>query len=58
MIQSVENDRTSCSPQTLHKAITDNLLYIQGKFPEIATLNDYYMALAYTVRARLLQRAC
>lgn len=53
---SVENDRTSCSPQTLQTAITDNLLYIQGKFPEIATLNDYYMALAYTVRDRLLQR--
>ena len=56
MNQSVENDRTSCSSQTLSKAITDNLLYIQGKFPEIATLNDYYMALAYTVRDRLLQR--
>ncbi|MEM8615169.1 MAG: glycogen/starch/alpha-glucan phosphorylase, partial [Cyanobacteria bacterium P01_H01_bin.105] len=34
----------------------DNLFYVQGKYPEIATTNDYYMALAYTVRDRLLQR--
>jgi starch phosphorylase len=36
--------------------MADNLFYIQGKFPAIATTNDYYMALAYTVRDRLLQR--
>src|ERR1700688_550627 len=29
---------------------------MQGKFPALATNNDYYMALAYTVRDRLLQR--
>jgi hypothetical protein len=42
------------SPQTgiCH---ADNLFYIQGKFPAIATKNDLYMALAYTVRDRLLQ---
>jgi hypothetical protein len=34
------------------------LLYVQGKFPEIATKNDLYMALAHTVRDRLLQRCC
>lgn len=52
----VEDDRTGSSLTTLRRALLDNLFYIQGKFPEIATLNDYYMALAYTVRDRLLHR--
>lgn len=52
----VEDDRTGMSEETLKRAIMDNLFYIQGKFPDIATKNDYYMALAYTVRDRLLQR--
>ena len=34
----------------------DNLSYIQGRFPPIASPNDYYMALAYTVRDRLMSR--
>src|SRR5690606_33334016 len=38
------------------RAFLDNLYYVQGKFPELATRNDYYQALAYTVRDRLLQR--
>ena len=29
---------------------------MQGKFPALATENDYYMALAYAVRDRMLQR--
>jgi glycogen phosphorylase len=52
----VEDDRTGLSLMTLKRAIADNLFYIQGKFPAIATKNDYYMALAYTIRDRLLQR--
>ncbi|MGK7886268.1 MAG: glycogen/starch/alpha-glucan phosphorylase [Crocosphaera sp.] len=52
----VEDDRTGLEIQTLRRAILDNLFYIQGKFPEIATKNDFYLALAYTVRDRLLQR--
>ena len=52
----VEDDRTGLSLTTLKRAIADNLFYIQGKFPAIATENDYYMALAYTIRDRLLQR--
>lgn len=52
----VEDDRTGLSIETLKRAFLDNLFYIQGKFPAIATKNDYYMALAYTVRDRLLQR--
>jgi glycogen phosphorylase len=53
---AVEDDRTGLSVATLRRALADNLFYVQGKFPEIATKNDLYMALAYTVRDRLLQR--
>jgi glycogen phosphorylase len=53
---TVENDRTGLSVETLRRAIADNLYYIQGKDEKFATLYDYYMALAYTVRDRLVHR--
>ncbi|PAX54594.1 glycogen/starch/alpha-glucan phosphorylase [Brunnivagina elsteri] len=56
ILVQVEDDRTGLSVETLKRAFLDNLFYIQGKFPEIATSHDHYMALAYTVRDRLLQR--
>lgn len=52
----VETDRTGLSKEALQRAFLDNLFYIQGKFPTLATQNDYYMALAYMVRDRMLQR--
>lgn len=52
----IEDDRTGLSVDTLRRALADNLYYVQGKFPAIATKNDLYMALAYTVRDRLLKR--
>ncbi|MDJ0572490.1 MAG: glycogen/starch/alpha-glucan phosphorylase [Pleurocapsa sp. MO_192.B19] len=52
----VEDDRTGTSLETIKRAFTDNLLYTQGKYESIAALHDYYMALAYTVRDRLIQR--
>lgn len=52
----IEDDRTGLDVETLRRAIADNLFYIQGKFPEIATKTDLYMALAYSVRDRLLRR--
>ena len=52
--QDQENIRTGTSPETLAQALLDNLYYIQGRPPELATRNDWYMALAYTVRDRLL----
>lgn len=51
-----EDSRTGLAVETLKKAISNNLFYVQAKYPEIATRNDYYMALAYAVRDRLLQR--
>ncbi|MEM1281206.1 MAG: glycogen/starch/alpha-glucan phosphorylase, partial [Cyanobacteria bacterium P01_H01_bin.152] len=52
----IEDDRTGLSIETLRRAMADNLYYIQGKLPETASRNDFYMALAYTVRDRMLQR--
>ncbi|MBF2075040.1 MAG: glycogen/starch/alpha-glucan phosphorylase [Synechococcales cyanobacterium C42_A2020_086] len=52
----VEDDRTGLSVETLRRAMADNLRYIQGRFPGSASKHDLYMALAYTVRDRLLQR--
>ena len=51
-----EDDRTGTSPETLARAILDNLYYLQGRIPELASRNDWYMAAAYTVRDRLVQR--
>ena len=52
----IEDDRTGISLETLKRAFLDNLFYIQAKFPKIATQQDYYMALAFTIRDRLLNR--
>lgn len=50
------SNRTGMDSETLKGAFLNNLFYVQGKFPALATQYDYYMALAYTVRDRLLQR--
>jgi glycogen phosphorylase len=52
----IEDARTGLSVTTLKRAVTDNLYYIQGKDEHFATIYDYYMALAYTVRDRLIHR--
>ena len=48
--------RTGLSKEALKRAFLDNLLYVQGKFPALATRTDYHLALSYVVRDRLLQR--
>ncbi|MDR3748865.1 MAG: glycogen/starch/alpha-glucan phosphorylase [Acidobacteriota bacterium] len=45
---------TGTSPAELKQAILDHLYYIQGRVPELATPTDWYMALAYTVRDRMM----
>jgi starch phosphorylase len=54
--QEKERPRTGTSPEILAQAILDNLYYIRGCPPELATKNDWYMALACTVRDRLLDK--
>jgi glycogen phosphorylase len=51
-----EDVRSGLSPATIARAFRDNLAYLQARFPAVATRNDNYMALAYSVRDRLLSR--
>jgi len=53
---AVERIRTGLSVGALKRAFADNLFYVQGRSGLIATPNDLYMALAYTVRDRMLNR--
>lgn len=51
-----EDVRTGLRPETIARAFRENLCMLQARFPEVTTVNDQYMALAYTVRDRLLHR--
>ena len=54
--QALEDDRVALSKEAFKHAFLDNLFYVQGKIPALATKRDYYMALAFTVRDRMLHR--
>lgn len=47
---------TGMSVDALKQAFLDNLFFVQGKPIALATRHDYYMALAYLVRDRMLYR--
>jgi glycogen phosphorylase len=51
-----KDDRTALDKEAIKNSFLDDLFYMQGKFAALATRNDYYMALAYAVRDRMLQR--
>jgi glycogen phosphorylase len=51
-----EPTRTGLAADTLQRAVLDNLAYLQARLPELATPHDWYMALAYSVRDRMLAR--
>jgi glycogen phosphorylase len=51
-----EPTRTGLSADALQRAVQDNLTYVEGRLPELANTHDWYMALAYSVRDRLLAR--
>ncbi len=51
-----DDGRTGLGKEALKQAILDNLFYLQGKFPGPPTRGDYYRALAFVVRDRMLQR--
>jgi len=53
---TIEDDRTGMSLEALKRAFLDNLFYVQGVDQSRATQYDYYVALAYTVRDRILDR--
>jgi starch phosphorylase len=46
--------RTAANAVAFADALLDNLCYLQAKLPQHATRNDWYMALAYTVRDCML----
>jgi starch phosphorylase len=52
----VQSARTGLGVEAIKRGFIDNLFCIQARFPAVATENDYYQALAYTVRDRLLAR--
>lgn len=51
----LEDDRV-LSREATKRAFLHNLFCVQGKTPALATRHDYYMALAYTVRDRMMHR--
>jgi len=51
-----EQIRPGLGADAFAEALIDNLYYRQAKLPRHATPNDWYMALAYTVRDRMLRR--
>jgi len=51
-----EEIRTGLGADAIAEALIDNLRFLQAKLPRHATRNDWYMALAYTVRDRMLDR--
>ena len=55
-MKKTEHTRTGLSKKSLQRAYNDNLFYLQGRSYEISTANDRYMAAAYTVRERMLER--
>jgi starch phosphorylase len=48
--------RTALGPEALAQSFLDNLFFVQGRSVERASVNDLYMALAHTVRDRILER--
>ena len=48
--------RTGLGADAVATALIENLHCLQGKPPQQATRNDWYMALAYTVRDRMMER--
>src|SRR5690349_1437197 len=50
------NIRTGLDTDAIAQALVENLHCLQGRPPELASRNDWYMALAYTVRDRMMER--
>jgi starch phosphorylase len=54
--RSKENVRTGLSVEAIEQSIVDNLNLLIGRLPATATAQDWYIAVAYTVRDRILER--
>mgnify|MGYP001083297938 FL=1 len=51
-----EGNQIGESVEALKRAIMDNLYYRGARIPAVATRNDWYLAVAYTVRDRIMNR--
>jgi glycogen phosphorylase len=51
-----EPARSGLTLEALQRDIVDNLICLQGRYPAIATLHDWYMALSFSVRDRMMAR--
>ena len=51
-----EDSHTGMSVEAIKQSMLDNLYFNLAKVPQAATRNDWYLALAYTVRDRMIQR--
>jgi len=52
---SIES-HTGLDAESLRRDILQSLFFQQARFPEVATKNDWYLAVAHAVRDRLLER--
>ena len=53
---SLKEQKTAMGSDALARSFLDNLFFVQGRSLERATINDLYMALAHTVRDRIVER--
>ena len=56
MRRAPKHDGGDITAAKLVKAIMNNLYFREGRLPEVATRNDWYLALAYTVRDNIIKR--
>jgi glycogen phosphorylase len=49
------NIRTGITPEEIKQSILDNLNYTVGRSPELATQNDWYLAVAFSLRDRMME---
>ena len=54
--QTADDRHFGTSVEAIKQSFLDNISYRQAKFPEVATDHDRYMALAHTVRDRIIHR--
>lgn len=47
------NSRTGLDVESIKRGMLNNLFFDRGRFPKVATMNDYYLSLAHTIRDRL-----
>ncbi len=47
------SSRTGLDVDSIRRGMLNNLFFDRGRFPKVATMNDYYLSLAHTIRDRL-----